>query len=328
MAQAHPQLTYAAGDVRAWQAKMRRKLKALLRPPVNTHRPLRLRKIWKRSTPLGTIERIVFSAEPGADVPAYWCVPVGARPPYLTYICLQGHSTGMHNSIAVDREDQTTPIQVKGDRDFALGCMQRGIAALCIEQRSLGERRELCQEQISPSSGCHDAVMRSAMLGRTLLGERLFDVDRALDYLEQRGDVDMGRIGIMGHSGGGTTSMYAAALLPRIGSCLASCCFARYADSIMSIYHCSCNEVPEAANYFDMADVFGAIAPRPLVIVNGREDDIFPIDSAKKHFKQVQRIYRAAGAADRCKFVVGPEGHRFYARPAWDAMLTLIHRSR
>ena len=55
----------------------------------------------------------------------------------------------MHNSIAVQREDETKLLKVEGDRDFGLECMRRGIAALCIEQRSFGERREQKQERVS-----------------------------------------------------------------------------------------------------------------------------------------------------------------------------------
>ena len=39
--------------------------------------------------------------------------------------------------------------------------------------------------------------MQALMLGRTLVGERVFDVDRGLDYLESRGDIaDATRKGI------------------------------------------------------------------------------------------------------------------------------------
>ena len=89
--------------------------------------------------------------------------------------------------------------------------MARGIAALCIEQRSFGERRERHQGRVS-THGCHDATMHALMLGRTLLGERVFDVDRGLDYLETRDDVDWSRVGIMGNSGGGTVSLFSAAV--------------------------------------------------------------------------------------------------------------------
>ena len=127
---------------------------------------LDVRTLWKRRHPLGTIEKIVFTSEPYSDVMAYVCLPATVAPPYSFFVCLQGHSTGAHKSIAVDRDDNSVPIDVEGDRDFGLGCMERGVAALCIEQRSFGERREQHQERVA-THGCHDATMHALMLGRT-----------------------------------------------------------------------------------------------------------------------------------------------------------------
>jgi dienelactone hydrolase len=318
------QLAYTGGDVSAWQRKVRRKLRELLAIPENAHAPLRVRWLWRREIESGTIEKIAFAAEPGVDVPGYWCVPKDAVKPYFTFICLQGHSTGMHKSIAVDRDTERLPHAVEGDRDFALGCMKRGIAALCIEQRSFGTRRELTQRHVSTHDSCLDAVARALMLGRTLVGERVFDVQRAIDYLESRGDIDMSRLGILGNSSGGSTSMYAAAIDTRIRAAIPSCSTARFADSIAAIHHCGCNAVPGIMQWLDMGDILGAIAPRPLVIVNGKTDDIFPLASAKRAAKQAHRIYAAADAADRIRFVIGPEGHRFYAHLAWKAILPLL----
>ena len=170
----------------------------------------------------------------------------------------------MHNSIAVEQENETKPLKVEGDQDFGLGCMRRGIAALCIEQRSFGERRERKQERVS-NQGCHDATMHALLLGRTLIGERVFDVDRGIDYLAARADADMNAIGVMGNSGGGTISLFSAALLPRIAFAMPSCYFCTFRDSIMSIYHCADNYVPGILNYAEMSDIMGLFAPKPVV---------------------------------------------------------------
>jgi hypothetical protein len=198
--------------------------------------------------------------------------------------------------------------------------MRRGVAALCIEQRSFGERREQVQKRVS-QHGCHDATMQALMLGRTLIGERVFDVDRGIDYLESRGDADMTRLGVMGNSGGGTISLFAAALLPRIRFAMPSCYFCTFRDSIMSIYHCADNYLPGLLRHAEMADVMGLFAPRPVVLVAGSKDEIFPIGGVRRAFRHLRSIYRAAGAEDRCHLVVGPEGHRFYADLAWPRML-------
>jgi len=313
-------LRYRGGDVRAWQRKLRAKLRELIGIWPEKRVPLRVRSLWKREHELGTIEKIAFAAEPYSDVLAYVCLPKGAKPPYTFFICLQGHSTGMHVSIAVERDDETKPFAVEGDRDFGLGCMGRGIAALCIEQRAFGLRREQVQKAIAEHP-CHDATMHALMLGRTLIGERVFDVDRGIDYLASRGDVDMSRLGVMGNSGGGTTSLFAAALLPRIRFAMPSCYFCTFRDSIMSIYHCMDNYIPRLLNYAEMGDVMGLFAPRPVVIVAGKEDSIFPLCGVLKEFRHLRKIYRAMGAERHCHLVVGAGGHRFYADDAWPVML-------
>jgi dienelactone hydrolase len=323
-----PAMRFQEGlDVRAWQARLRRRLRRLLGDMPRTRCPLNVRALWRRDHELGVIEKVAFTAEPHADAVAYVCLPRDVPPPYTFMICLQGHSTGMHNSIAVQREDETQPHKVAGDRDFGLGCMRRGIAALCIEQRPFGERREQLQEHVS-THGCHDATMHALMLGRTLIGERVYDVDRGIDYLATRGDADMRAVGVMGNSGGGTISLFAAALLPRISFAMPSCYFCTFAHSVMSVYHCADNYVPGLLKVAEMADIMGLFAPKPVVIVAGRNDDIFPIEGTRQAFADVKRIYGACGAGDRCHLVVGDGGHRFYADDAWPAMLGEIARAR
>lgn len=322
-----PELAYDGGDVKKWQARLRRKLRNLVGDMPEERCDLRPRRIWKRDHPLGSIEKIAFTSEPHADVPAYVCLPRNVSPPYQYFICLQGHSTGMHNSIAVQRDDNALPHQVQGDRDFGLECMRRGLAALCIEQRSFGERREQKQEQVSPH-GCHDATMHALMLGRTLIGERVYDVDRGIDYLASRGDADMKSIGVMGNSGGGTISLFSAALLKRIAFAMPSCYFCTFRDSIMSIYHCADNYIPGLLKVAEMPDVMGLFAPKPVVIVAGEEDPIFPIKATRRAFRDLRRIYDSCGAKDRCHLVVGKGGHRFYANDAWPVMLKEIKRLR
>ena len=321
-----PSMSYDGGDVSAWQRRLRSQVGTLLGMPGGDRVPLEVRSLWKRRHPLGTIEKIVFTSEPYSDVMAYVCLPDSVEPPYAFFVCVQGHTTGAHISIAVDRDDNVTPIEIEGDRDFGLGCMRRGIAALCIEQRSFGERREQHQEKVS-THGCHDATMHALMLGRTLLGERVFDVDRGLDYLETRDDVDWSRVGVMGNSGGGTTSLFSAATLSRITHAMPSCYFCTFRDSLMSIYHCADNYVPGLLQYAEMADVMGLFAPKPVVTVAGAQDDIFPIDATRRAFGDLKAIYEAAGAGDRCHLVVGSGGHRFYAADAWPVMLRELERT-
>jgi dienelactone hydrolase len=325
MSQMEQAMSYRGGNVRRWQVALRRRLRQLLGDMPEKRCALRPRRIWRRTHPLGSIEKIVFTSEPYSDVTAYVCLPKAVQTPYTFMICLQGHSTGMHNSIAVQREDEEKSMRVEGDRDFALWCMRNGLAALCIEQRSFGERRERKQKSVA-AHGCHDATMHALMLGRTLIGERVYDVDRGIEYLETRGDVDMKRIGVMGNSGGGTVTVFSAALLPRIRFAMPSCYFCTFRDSIMSVYHCMDNYIPGLLKYAEMPDIMGLFAPKPLVIVAGQDDDIFPIHATRRAFHALKKIYNACGAGDRCHLVIGKGGHRFYAADAWPIMMEEIRR--
>ncbi len=320
-----PGMSFAGGDVIAWQQTLRNTLCELLGDFPHSKCPLEVRSLWSRKHEAGNIEKIVFTAEPFVDVPAYLCLPANIAAPYTTFICLQGHSVGMNKSIGVDAENNEIPVKIANDEDFAVTCMKNGYAALCIEQRSFGERIEQVQIMRSPHQ-CHDAVCQALMLGRTMTGERVWDVERGLDYLESRGDIAMDRIGIMGHSGGGLVSMYASAVLDRIAYAMPACSFCTFADSIMNIYHCADNYIPGLLKFADMADIMGLHAPKPVVIVAGKDDITFPVEGVKKAFEELRKIYRAFDAEDNCRLVIGNGGHRFFAEPAWWQMVQLINK--
>lgn len=318
-----PELHYTGQPVKAWQEQLRTKLTELLglSEMPRERCPLNVRSQWKRNHDYGTIEKIIFTSEPHCDVSAYVCIPHKVKPPYPFFVCLQGHSTGMHNSIGVEFEDESIPKEIAGDRDFGIVCMKRGVAAICIEQRAFGEREDTSTDLCR----CHNPAMQAIMLGRTLLGERIYDVDRAIDYLAARGDVDMTKVGVMGNSGGGTVSMFAGGLLDRLSYVMPSCSFSTFKASIMSIDHCLCNFVPNLLKYAESSDVVALAAPKPLVIVNGDVDPIFPLEDAKQAFADIKTIYQAIGAEEHCHHVIADGGHRFYADDAWPIMLSELN---
>jgi len=325
MKQTSPQLAFGGGDLKTWQRKVRRKVRQLTGYDKMPEKrcALKPRSLWKREHKYGTIEKIVFTSEPKADVTAYLCLPKKAEPPYACMIAIQGHSSGVHHCIGVERDDETKALKVEGDRDHGIRAMKEGVAALCIEQRSFGERREQ-KVAVANRTMCHEASVHALMLGRTLIGERVYDVDRGIDYLATRSDIDMKKLGVMGNSGGGTISVFSAALLPRLCIAVPSCYFCTFRDSIMSLYHCTCNFVPNLYNAADMSDILGTFAPKPVIVVAGKKDHIFPIKATRRAFRDLQRIYDAAGAKSRCHLVVGQEGHRFYADQAWPLILKAL----
>ena len=268
--------------------------------------------------------RFSFLSEKNARVPCVLLLPeqkAEEKPPLM--ICLQGHGTGMHISLGQAKYEPDEKKIQTGDRDFAVQCVRRGIAALAIEQRCFGERGG------NPRPDCHGAALTALLTGRTLIGGRVWDIMRAIDVIEKlysdRCDCD--RIWCMGNSGGGTATIYAFALEDRIKAAIPSCAFCSFEASIGSLPHCECNYVPGIAKYFDMAELVGMAAPKPVVIVSGMTDGIFPIEGAESEFRRLERLYAASGAKGKAVHVKGSEGHRFYASQAWEAFDLLTGRN-
>jgi hypothetical protein len=70
-----------------------------------------------------------------------------------------------------------------------------------------------------------------------------------------------------------------------------------------------------------MQDLSALIAPRRLLVVTGKEDDIFPIEGVERGFGIVQDIYQTAGAKENCRMVVTPKGHWWCVDIIWPAIL-------
>jgi len=267
--------------------------------------------------------RILFESEPNFFVPAHLIYPKNYAGKLPLVVCLQGHSTGMHVSLAREAYPSKKPIAVQGDRDFCIQAVERGYAALALEQRGFGE----LNFKKDGSFCCHELSWQAALTGNTLLGQRLLDISNAITAVTSAFDfIDEKRIGVMGNSGGGTSSYYAACFDERIKVTMPSSAFCSIADAWGGIYHCDCGYINGILNYFEMADLSIMIAPRYLVVVNGIHDHLQPFESAKSEFERVKVIFEQAGASDHCEFVVGGEGHRFYADIAWDVFDGFINR--
>ena len=301
-------------DMDAQKRQIKEKLLDLLKFPEKMTDPIPV--IEYESTDDERFDEIRFCVETEPDffIPAHLLLPKEKKDKLPLVICLQGHSPGMHVSLAREKYPGKAPIPVEGDRDFCIQAVARGYAALALEQRGFGELNHR-----SDRHSCHELVMQAMLTGRTtLLGERLLDISNAITAVGAGFDfIDMTKIGIMGNSGGGTSASYASCVDARIKVTMPSSSFCSYIDSWGSIYHCSCSYIPGILDYFDMADLAVMIAPRYLIAVNGKYDELQPFEAAQREFHRVKEIYSCAGFADRCELVVGPEGHRFYADLAW-----------
>lgn len=311
-----PLYRYQAGeDFKAWQEKSLAKLNELLGLPLKKCESKFTVEYDRMEENFREI-RFTFQSEEGYTLPCHLLVPLGAQGKLPLFICLQGHSKGMHISLGRTHWPSEGEFHDNGDRDFAPRIVKEGYCALTLEQRNFGE----CGGT-EKGPACYNSAMTALLIGRTTIGERVWDIQRAIDVvLENFSFVDENKIGCMGNSGGGTATFYAGCIDDRIKFVMPSCAVCTYKDSIAAMEHCSCNYVPNIANYFDMGDLAGLIAPRSFVIVAGKDDPIFPLSGVEECFGITKTLYAAAGAPERCKLVVGNGAHRFYADDAWPVM--------
>lgn len=317
----NPVMAYDGSDVASWKEKAREKLRELLGMDKFAKVAPELEIEYERELENASEIRFTFQSEAGYRAPAHLLLPHGVdNPPVM--ICLQGHSTGMHISLGrVKFEGDEKSIQ-GGDRDFCVRALKEGFAAVALEQRTMGESRN------EDSRGCQNSSMTNLLMGRTTVGERVWDVSRLIDVLKEHfaDRIDTDCICLMGNSGGGTATAYAAALEDRLALAMPSCAMCAYTASIGALYHCTCNYVPRIAEFFDMGDLMAMACPMPFVQVSGVHDTGFFFYGAEAVFEQGKRAYEAAGVPERCVFVRGEEGHRFYADQSWPEVHRLLGR--
>ena len=183
------------------------------------------------------------------------------------------------------------------------------MAAVAIEPMGFGCRRDPINARRGlAQKACEPAAGGALLVGQTMIGWRVWDIMRTIDYIATRPELDAARVGCMGISGGGTATLFATALEPRIRAAMVSGYLNTFRDSIGSLAHCIDNYVPGILNWAEMHDVAGLIAPRPLFVESGEKDNIFPIDASVESFRQVREIYTVFGAADRVEQEVFPGG--------------------
>lgn len=316
-----PAMAYA-GQGAQWRCSAREKLAVLLGMDKFQKVDPQLEIEYEKKIDGAAEIRFTYATEENYRVPCHLLLPDGVeKPPVI--ICLQGHSKGMHISLGRPKYEGDEASIQGGDRDFCVRAVKEGFAAIAMEQRNFGE----CGgDEKGPH--CLESSMTALLMGRTTIGERVWDTQRLIDMLEESfGDrLDLNCISCMGNSGGGTATAYIAALEDRVKLAMPSCAMCTYKDSIGAMQHCACNYVPHIAEYFDMGDLMAMAYPKAFVQVSGKEDPIFPIAGAREVFEKGKRLYADEGAAERCVLVEGNGGHRFYADDSWPHVHRLLGR--
>lgn len=265
-------------------------------------------------------ERVVFNAEPHMAVPCHLLRPknMPADGRQAAIICCHGHGPHGKDAVAGVRSGRDSEENIAAHNyNYGEQLARDGFLTLCPDLRGFGERRD-GPDPFPGRDPCNVNFVKGALLGIYTLTLNIFDITRCVDYLETRPEIDRRRIGMMGLSQGGTMTTFASALEPRI-SAADIICYVNPWDmfGIRRANFCGAQVVPGLRRFFDTDDIAGLIAPRPLLVEMGIHDHCFYIQHCLAGFAGLERIYRAADAADDLWSDVFPGPHAFSGRRAF-----------
>lgn len=268
-------------------------------------------------------QKILIRTTENTLMPFYLLLPKDRPRPLPVVIAFHGHGYGVKEIIGVweDGQERTTPDGYQ--KDFAIELCRKGFAVAAPEISCFGERSTdfsyLNSAIGSPIPSTCDHTARLAFhLGGSVVGLRVLDGKRLVDYLATIPDLDTNRLGAMGISGGGMHTFFSTCLDPRIKACVISGYYSTFQDSILAMHHCACNFVPGLAQFGEMYDLAALIAPRPMLIEAATYDPIFPIAAVKRSTEKAQQVYDLFGAPGQLVTDFFEGRHQISGRMAYD----------
>ena len=233
---------------------------------------------------------------PGLMTPIYILTP----PHYTrTIIYCHGHGHG-----AVEAVDA----QYMSDYQFCLPITLARAGFRVIVPELMGFNRVVLESYDREyERGCYANSTRLLLSGVTMTAVRVRQIEEIIDAVNREGAA---RPIIAGISGGGLVAAYTAALRRDIAGAFISCYANTFKASIMSLYHCIDNFIPNILSIGEEPDVIALACPTPLLLSAGDEDDIFPIAAAREVVKTVQDVYTRYGAGQNVTIEIFHGGHR------------------
>lgn len=304
-----PKLGFSAQneeEFKAWQKKFRKQFEICLGDMPENTAALDLKILETYETEEYIRKKIVYTADEYSIIPAYLFIPKNVSTSAPAIICPHGHGRGKVDPAGI-ADTQWEIDHVQGyNYDYAVQFAKKGYVTLAPDSRCFGERVDDKKkvygfmEIHEGDHWCDINFVLGSLVGMNLLTLHMFDCMRGIDLLSSLPEVDPQRIGCVGLSQGGTTTLFSSAFDPRIKVVGVS----GYLNSWKSFplgkgQICGSQIVPGLLKYGDHPEVAALICPRPAFYEFGIKDPIFPIEASRETFKKVQEIYTIAGVPER-----------------------------
>lgn len=200
--------------VASWPAERQRILAGVAKivgvPPETARSPLDPRILSEQDMGSYIRRKVSIQVQPGDRMPAYLLIPkvrIGRIP---AVICMYGTTSGAGKEVTVGLSGRRPGTPPKRNPAFAIDMVEAGFVAFAADYLRDGER-------IRPGRLPYDTTdFYDEFPEWSIVGKDAWDNSRAVDYLQSLDFVDPDKIGMMGHSYGGHSTIFAAALEPRI----------------------------------------------------------------------------------------------------------------
>jgi dienelactone hydrolase len=271
-----------------------------------------------------TLRKIVYQTEPGEFVPGYLLIPKDLRGKAPAIIC-------PHQTTQAGKKE---PAGLAGNPQLqtALHLARRGFVTFTYDALCFGERHDAASGHYGDAIPFYRRNPR-----RSLMGKMIWDLQRAIDYLQTLDFVDGNRIASIGHSHGGYTTLFAMAFDERLSAGVSNCGFDTFridgntwrwsrATALMPLlgFYVSnprlnidfYRAVPDSSVVdvpFEMHEVLALAAPRPLLLSTSDEDFVFPNGgwSARQALARLKPVYELLGARENLSSYFFSGGHNF-----------------
>jgi dienelactone hydrolase len=259
--------------------------------------------------------KVSIHVQPGDRMPAYLLVPKERRGRVPAIVCFYGTTSGAGKETTVGLSGGKPGSPPERNRAFAIDMVEAGFVAFAADYLRDGER-------IKPGKRPYDTTdFYKEFPDWSVHGKDAWDTMRAIDYLQTLDFVDPDRIGMVGHSYGGHSTIFTTALEPRIKAAWAN-------GPVSDFRHYGLHwAVPKGGSNSQSMPAMrpyvldhtltipvtfyewtSLIAPRPLA-VGQAVGERRPME--EENYAAVREVYQALGAGDRVKYVWYPGDHDF-----------------
>jgi len=284
----------SASELESFRRQLLDSVRQLLRYE-KPEQPLGVRHM--RTTPRRgyLIENIEFLSEPGVYVPAWVMIPDNGKPPFAPLIYI--------NDIGKQQ------YAIGGEFGLLEKMVRNGQFIIAADLRGIGDTHPQRKERYptNPFRNLYSVETGMAYLAwsmnKCLLGMRVLDLIRTVDYALSRPDVDRSGVSVVGTGMGATWTLFAAALDTRIQSAVCEGGLLSYraiasADRFSQVASLFLLDV---LHHFDLPHVAAAVAARRLVLISPVDHVKRPVELslAERAYEFTRQTYQALGADER-----------------------------